>query len=351
VKKNLFRRLNLTIAMTLFITAMMFASFMAVGCVLFLLQAAGLLDIGEMIRGSRYFPLFGVLFANFLLATALTAIFSKTALKRLREFIDATRQVARGNFNIKVDEGRGVTELTELAHSINKMAQELASIETLRSDFINNFSHEFKTPIVSIRGFAKLLKEGSATEEEKQEYIDIILTESKRLATLSSNVLNLSKYESLEIVPERVPFRVDEQIRRAVAQTSPKWSAKAIEADVAMEELTYNGNADLTQQIWLNLIDNAIKFTGQGGNIAIRLARWNNGLRFAIKDDGIGMDEQTAAHVFDKFYQGDKSRTQAGNGLGLAIAKRIVELCGGRIDVGSELGKGSEFVVWLPNSS
>ncbi len=228
------------------------------------------------------------------------------------------------------------------------MTQELSSIQTFRSDFINNFSHEFKTPIVSIRGFAKLLKEGDLTEEERQEYLDIIISESERLADLSTNVLNLSKYESIEIVSDVKPFRIDEQIRRTLVLLESKWEKKDLDMNVELEEIVYNGNAELLQLIWINLLDNAIKFTKNNGNIQIRLSKWNGGIRFQVQDDGTGMDQQTQAHIFDKFYQADNSHKTNGNGLGLTLVKRIVELCKGRIEVQSEIGNGSVFTVWLP---
>ncbi|MCL2078988.1 MAG: HAMP domain-containing histidine kinase [Oscillospiraceae bacterium] len=342
------RRLSLALALMLFLTVMMWLAIMLLGGFLFLLRATGLFDIVEVTRIHRLIPFIGVLFVNFLIAAALTVVFSKRALMPLRKIIKATKQVAEGDFTVKVDAGRGINEFSELAGSFNKMTYELSSIETLRSDFINNFSHEFKTPIVSIRGFAKLLKDGSLSDGERKEYLEIILAESERLAALSTNVLNLSKYESLEIVTEKEPFRVDEQIRRAVVMTEPRWSAKNLDVDIEMEEVTYNGSADLTQQIWLNLIDNAVKYSVEGGIITIRLAHRNNGLRFIIRDSGIGMDEPMKTRIFDKFYQGDASRTKAGNGLGLTIVKRITELCGGSIAVESEPGKGSTFIVTLP---
>ena len=342
------RRLNLTLALMLFITAIMLTAFMLLGGFLYLLHATELFDIVEVTRIHRLIPFLGVLFVNFLIATALTGVFSKRALMPLRGIIKATQRVTEGDFSVKVNTDRGINEFSELAKSFNKMTDELSSIETLRSDFINTFSHEFKTPIVSIRGFAKLLKEGDLSDEERKEYLEIILTESERLALLSTNVLNLSKYESLEIITEKTPFRVDEQIRMAVLMTEPKWSAKNLDVDIELEEVTFIGSADLTQQVWLNLIDNAVKYSGTGGNIAIRLEHWNKGLRFIIADNGVGMDEPTKPRIFDKFYQGDASRTEAGNGLGLTIVKRIVELCGGSITFDSELGKGSVFTVTLP---
>ncbi|WP_318619487.1 HAMP domain-containing sensor histidine kinase [Priestia megaterium] len=284
-----------------------------------------------------------------LLGTALTTFFSKKALNPIRKVIDAIHKVADGDFDVQVNL-KGIGELEELSHSFNKMTQELLSIETLRSDFINNFSHEFKTPIVSIRGFAKLLKENNLNEEEKKEYLEIIIKESERLAGLSTNVLTLSKYESLEIITDIAPFRLDEQIRKTIVLMEPKWFKKEITINLELDEVIYNGNEDLTQQIWINLLDNAIKFSYQGGLINITLTKVNHEIQFIIKDDGIGMDDQVKAHIFEKFYQSDTSHSKTGYGIGLSLVKRIVEICKGDVSVQSEPDKGSIFTIILPHS-
>lgn len=285
-----------------------------------------------------------------LLGTAFTALFSKKAIQPIKQVIDAMHEVAKGNFDTQLHI-KGIGELEELSHSFNKMTQELSSIETLRGDFVNNFSHEFKTPIVSMRGFAKLLKDENLTTAERQEYLDIIITESERLASLSTSILTLSKYETIEIVSDKTCFRLDEQIRRAIAITDPKWSTKNITMNVDLEEVTFNGNEDLLQQIWLNLLDNAIKFSNSSDQIIISLRNINSSICFSIQDYGIGMSTHTKDHMFDKFYQGDTSHIKAGNGLGLAMVKRIVLLCGGTIDVDSQLHNGCTFIITLPNTS
>jgi len=355
IKKNIQKRWSLTISLVLFIFAVMIAAILLAGLLVMVLHLTGALPLWEGARpeqaggggGGALDGIFAMMALSVLLGTALAAFFGKKALNPIRKVIDATHRIAEGDYNVSVNL-KGIYELEELSHSFNKMAHELSSVETLRRDFINNFSHEFKTPIVSIRGFAKLLIEGELTDEEKQEYLEIIIAESERLAELSTNVLNLSKYETIGIITEKTHYRMDEQIRRAISITEPKWSAKNITMTIGMNEVTFNGDENLTQQIWLNLLDNAIKFTEQDGNIVVRLMNLDDAICFSIQDDGVGMNDETLRHIFDKFYQGDKSHAKPGNGLGLAIVKRIVELCGGTIEVSSELGKGSIFSVRLP---
>lgn len=342
------KRLSLAITLVMFVFGVMMATFVVIGGSVAILQHLGVISLGH--RGGSngpLIPIFLLFGLCILLGTALTGFFSKKALNPIRQVIEATHMVAGGNFHVKVNI-KGIVELEELSQSFNKMTHELSSIETLRSDFVNNFSHEFKTPIVSLRGFAKLLRENHLTEEERREYLDIIITESERLAALSTNVLTLAKYENLEIIADKAPFRLDEQIRRTVVLMEPKWSTKEMTVNVELDNVMYCGNEDLTQQIWLNLLDNAIKFANPGGSIHITLANVNDEIQFVIQDDGSGMNDQTKAHLFDKFYQGDTSHSKSGYGLGLPLVKRIVELSGGEISVQSEQGKGSTFTVELP---
>ncbi|WP_391204534.1 ATP-binding protein [Psychrobacillus sp. L4] len=348
------KRLSLAITLVMFVFVVLVATFLVIGGSVALLQHLDIISLSgppapntRGNNGKHLFPLFILFSLCVLLGTSLTAFFSKKALNPIRRVIDATHKVAGGDFSVKV-EIKGIGELEELSASFNKMTQELSSIETLRSDFVNNFSHEFKTPIVSVRGFAKLLKDNNLTEEERQEYLDIIITESERLAALSNNVLTLSKYENLKIVPDKAPFRLDEQIRRTIVLMDPKWSAKDITVNVELDKVIYRGNEDLTQHIWLNLLDNAIKFSYRGGLINITLVKVNDEIRFVIQDGGPGMDSHSQIHIFDKFYQADTSHTVKGYGLGLPLVKRIVELCGGDVYVQSNTGKGSIFTVVLP---
>ncbi|MFB7158419.1 sensor histidine kinase [Lysinibacillus sp. NPDC056232] len=347
------KRLSLAITLVMFVFGVLTTTFLVAGGITILLQYTDIISSYSQTAQDNSHPLkFQILpllyFLGFciLLGTAFTAFLSKKALNPIRKVIDAIHRVASGDFNVKVDI-KGIGELEELSQSFNKMTQELSSIETLRSDFVNNFSHEFKTPIVSLRGFAKLLKENNLSEEDRQEYLDIIIKESERLADLSTSVLTLAKYENREIITDKSTFRLDEQIRKTIVLMEPKWSAKELIVNVELDNVIYSGNEDLTQQIWLNLLENAIKFSYQGGLINISLTKANNNILFVIQDNGPGMDDQTKAHIFDKFYQGDTSHSKAGSGLGLSIVKRIVELSDGNVHVQSEVDHGSTFSVNL----
>ena len=223
--KNIRKKWGLTISLVLFVFAVLVGAFVLTGIITLALYSLGVITLGERSEdvhiGGFYSMLILMMFLSTLIGTALTGFFSKKALKPIRKVIEATHKVAGGDFNVQV-ELKGIGELEELSQSFNKMTKELSSIETLRADFINNFSHEFKTPIVSVRGFAKLLKDDNLSPETRQEYLDIIISESERLSSLSTNILNLSKYENIEIIADKVDFRLDEQIRRAIHPTQKR---------------------------------------------------------------------------------------------------------------------------------
>jgi len=347
------KRFGLTLSLVIFIFFVLLAALMLSVLLVLLLHFVGVLEPWGDVRpdapqgGAPIGGLLAMMAFSVTLGISIAWFFSKKALNPIRKIIEAIHKVALGDFSVRLDI-HGIYELEELSGSFNKMAHELSTIETLRSDFINSFSHELKTPISSIRGFARLLKDETINNEDKQEYLDIIITESERLISLSENILSLANYENSEIIADVLEIRLDEQLRKAVIQMEPKWVSKNINVSVETDEVTYTGNADLIQQVLLNLIDNAVKFTEAGGNIAIKLTNTDDGIRLIVKDDGIGMDEHTKGRIFDKFYQADVSRSGVGNGLGLSIVKRIVDLCGGQINVRSEQYTGSEFEVRLP---
>jgi signal transduction histidine kinase len=259
---------------------------------------------------------------------------------------NATKKVAEGDFSVRLPQGRA-DELGLLMENFNYMAQELQSIEYLQKDFISNVSHEFKTPIASIQGFATLLKSPETTEDERQEYTGIILKESQRLSRLSQNLLRLSKLEYQQRLTEKKPFQLDEQLRRTVLMLEPEWGQKAIQWELNLESTVILGDEELLQQVWINLLGNAIKFSDAGGEIAVSLYA-SDVVKVRIRDHGIGMDENTQARIFERFYQGDASHAHEGNGLGLPLCKRIIDLHEGALRVKSAPGQGSTFTVELP---
>jgi len=347
------KRWGLTVSLVLFVFIVMITTMLLSFLIIWVLRLTGAIPfLQEPLPQQEGVPIFfrviiSMMLLSILLGVPTAAFFSRVALRPIRQVITATHQVAEGDFKVRVDL-HGIHELEELSQSFNKMAADLGSLETLRDDFVNNLSHELKTPLVSVRGFAKLLKSEDLTPQEKQEYLDIIILETERLAQLSTNILNLSRYENMEIITDKTLFRLDEQIRRTVVMTEPQWEAKDLTMLVDLEKLDFEGNEDLTQQIWLNLLDNAIKFSEPGGTVELRLSACEEDLRFTIRDFGPGMDQTTKNRAFDRFFQGDTSHASAGMGLGLTMVKRIVDIHGGHIGITSEPGQGCTINLFLP---
>ncbi len=278
-------------------------------------------------------------------ATALT----KWILSPLNEMIDATERIAKGDFKVHIQETFAEkSDFGRLQRSFNHMAAELDGIEMFRKDFINNFSHEFKTPIVSLRGFAHQLQAGGLSPEEEREYIRIIAAESDRLSNMATNILLLSKLENQAIVTDRTEFYLDEQIRTCLLLLEKQWTDGEIELNIDLDEVKYRFNEDMLSHVWVNLLSNAFKFTPKGGMVTCKLRADETAVTVVISDTGAGMSEDVVGHIFEKFYQGDTSHTGAGNGIGLTIVGRILELCGGTVRVESKLGMGSTFTVTLP---
>ncbi|MBP8639992.1 MAG: HAMP domain-containing histidine kinase [Oscillospiraceae bacterium] len=294
-----------------------------------------------------FFMIVIVLAASVIVGTVLSPVIGRRALKPFRKVISATDKLAGGDFSVRLDISHP-PEFNKLAKSFNRMAEDLGGIELLRTDFINNFSHEFKTPIVSIKGFAEILKYDDLTSEERNEYLDIVISESSRLAALATNVLNLSKVENQQILTDKLTFDLGEQIRRCILILEPKWNNKNISLSVNLQDLQCFGNEEFLSQVWINLLDNALKFTPEGGKITVALGTDNEKAKFVLRDNGAGISEDAATHIFDKFYQADTSHAAEGNGLGLTLAKKIVELHGGSIACKSRLDEGTEFTVLLP---
>jgi signal transduction histidine kinase len=271
-------------------------------------------------------------------------------LKPIREMSASMKKLADGDFDarIRLEGNYFPREIIDFSKDFNTAAQELSGVEVLRKDFINDFSHEFKTPIVSIGGFARHILDENLSKEEMIEYLQIIASESDRLAALATNVLNLTKVEAQTINIGKSTFNASEQIRRVVLMLESKLDEKELDLDLDIGEIEYYGNAELLNQVWVNLLDNSIKFSTKGTALNVKLFDFYDSVVFKVKDNGIGMDEATQARIFDKFYQSDTSRTTQGNGLGMTLVKKIVSLHDGKIEVESRLNKGTTVTVVLP---
>ena len=299
----------------------------------------------------NYNPLFGlgIMIPMIFLSEFFTFFMSRALAKKTEKLADAIRRVADGDYSVKLNK-KGMAPYEELVDDFNKMTEELSSVETLRKNFIGDFAHEFKTPIASINGFANLLLDSgdSLSEEEKQEYLGIIASESKRLTNMARQNMLLSRLDTTVELKDLEDFSLDEQIKQDIILLSESWSAKDIDMQIELEEYTYHGNPELTSHIWINILNNAIKFTPDGGTIKVILRKLDSGRALVtIADTGIGMDEETCRHIFDRYYQADASHASKGLGLGLSIVQRVVELCRGSIRVDSRPGEGTSFIVEL----
>lgn len=281
------------------------------------------------------------------LGVILSIIFKKLLLNPLYEIYEALDELSRGNYKIKIPV-RGIKTIKDVSKKINATAAELESIENMRNDFIDNFSHEFKTPIISISGFAKILKNDTLDMKEKKEYLDIIITESDRLAMLATNVLNLTKLDNQSVLTETSKFNISEQIRLVVVLLEYKLNDKNIDISLNGDECYITGSEKTLKQLWINLIENAIKYSPENSSIEIDIKSNDESVIISITDHGEGMDEETRKYAFDKFYQGDISHKSSGNGIGLAIAKKICELHNGNIRIKSTDSTGTTFEVSLP---
>lgn len=281
-------------------------------------------------------------------AVIISAIGAKRILDPIKRLSDAAKKVAGGDFDVRIDEKSRIREISDLMKDFNLMVQELGNTQTLRSDFIANISHEFKTPLASIEGYAGLLKDPELTDAERCEYVERITAATGRLSRLSGNILKITRLEGQEIITDKEKFRLDEQIRQIILLLENEWSKKNIEFDIDLCETLYFGNSELLGHIWSNLLSNAFKFSEYGGHVSVTLKKENDFIIFTVSDNGIGMDSETVKHIFDKFYQADTPEKDRGNGLGLALAERVTELSGGDISAESMPGAGSTFTVRLP---
>ena len=358
VSKEIYKKLTVYIGVIVFISAIIAQIFSAVVTYHYLKICYTNLDeqdiSGGMLVTSSIVIFLGILFlACICIGTICSFIIIKLPLKPLSSMIEFINRLSDGDFTARLSTANKKIHympFSSVISALNRLAEELENNEMFKSDFINNFSHEFKTPIVSIKGFAKLLKNGDLSDEDKESYLDIIIEESNRLSNLSENVLNLSKLEKQTIQTSNINFNFAELVRRDILMLESKWSTKDISFDIDLDEISYFGDANLLSQICINLIDNAIKFSPKKGDIRISLKRSDSEdhtLVLVVSDNGIGMDKEALARMYDKFYQADHSHSTEGNGLGLTVVKRIVDIYSGSIEVKSAPNEGCSFTVTL----
>lgn len=327
------------------IFATIFAVFTFISIIWFTLFQLNLIQIDPK---ARHIPIVTLSFGSILLGTIIALFVGKLMIQPIQTMRDAFDELSKGNFSVRIPTDQKLIEIREMAQHFNAMAYDLSHIETLRNDFVANVSHEFKTPIAAIEGYATLLQTPKLAQEKHDRYVRIILDNSRRLSSLSTNILTLSKLENQEMILDKREFRLDEQIRKSILTLEGKWSDKNIEFDMDLPKQIYYGSETLLSQVWINILDNAIKHSPRNGIIHISIHSAETEVSVSIADHGHGMTPEIQKHIFEKFYQGDNSRQTEGNGLGLALVGRIVELCHGTITVESEPQKGAIFSVHLP---
>ncbi|MBS4197361.1 sensor histidine kinase [Lederbergia citri] len=287
----------------------------------------------------------------------ISRIFSRQRQRHIefiQSIINAMRQIARGDYNVRLSKISGHEfrddPFSQIVDNINYMSRELGQLEQMRQEFVSNVSHEIQSPLTSISGFARALQNEQLKHNERLHYLTIIETESQRLSKLSDNLLKLTSLESSQYPFELKEYRLDKQLQHIVLACEPQWSAKEIEFDLSLDKMNIIADQDLLDQVWMNLLNNAIKFTPDGGTISIKISNLNGDVAVTITDTGIGIAEKDQLHLFERFYKADKSRNRniSGSGLGLSIVKKIIDMHGGTVSVTSKQNEGSTFIVTFP---
>ncbi len=286
--------------------------------------------------------------SSMVLGTVISYFMSKFVLKASNRVVDGLEKLASGDFKERLYLGESKAHV-QLSDAFNKLAKELEDTKMLRADFINEFAHEFKTPIVSIKGFAELLTEEHLTNKQREEYINIIIEETTRLSDLAHNYLALTKIEKQNILTDKTEFNISEQIRSSLLLFERKWTQKNLDLALYGEEIAVTANEEMLKQVWINLIDNAIKFSNANGDLKISIGLADGCAKVVITNQGAVIDELDKNRVFEKFYRAKNSKGTEGSGVGLAIVKKIIELHGGSVDVESVNGCTS-FSITIPKA-
>lgn len=343
------KRVSLTMLFTCLTFCILLLSVLVAGAVIYGLARLPFFPIqieGDPDILTSLLLIYGV---SLIVGALIAAVAVRIPLRPINWIIAQMNRLAEGDFKARLHFEKPLGSIPAFAgveRSFNKMAEELGNTEVLRSDFINNFSHEFKTPIVSIAGFAKLLQKGNLDEEQKREYLNAIVEESMRLSYMATNVLNLTKVENQTILTGVTEFNLSEQIRSAVLLLENSWAQKNLEMDLEFPEVTICAGEELLKQVWINLLHNAVKFSPEYGPLQVKIQETKDTVSVSIINAG-SIAPEHFSRIFHKFYQIDRSHSGEGNGVGLAIVKRIVELHSGKVEVCSQSGLVA-FTVTLP---
>lgn len=344
MKMNVLKRLPMRFCFILLVMGELISVTLFSGLVIYLLNKVTHVSISMPIPSLKF-----LIFVSIIIGGAVTAFLSKTFIKPIQKLKRAMQKVSEGDFEIRLEAKNEFDEIKDIYSNFNLMVKELRATEILQTDFVSNVSHEFKTPINAIEGYATLLQGADEQSKEYQAiYVEKILFNTRKLSNLVGNILLLSKIENQAIKSPLTTFRLDEQIRQSIVWLEEEWVKKDIEFDVELESILYTGSENLLLHVWNNLINNAIKFNPIGGLIELRLYKKEENIVFSVRDNGPGISEQAQKHIFDKFYQSDSSHKEEGNGLGLALVKRILDSCNATISVENVSWGGCRFIVNIP---
>jgi signal transduction histidine kinase len=335
------QRFALTLLVTLCVFVVMFVTSIISFGVVYIVVSVKQFHVNFGENTTPQLAMLSMLIISLLIGVVLSAVMSRLMAKYVNRLIDHMNILASGNFKTRLSYGKPIGKhpaFKEITDSFNQMAQELEHTEMLRGDFVNNFSHEFKTPIVSIAGFAKLLKKGNLTEEQKSEYLDIIEEESLRLSEMATNVLNMTKIENQTILTEISTFNLSEQLRSCVLLLEKRWESKKLELSLEFDEYDITASEELLKQVWINLLDNAIKYSPEYGMIVVKIKEDGDFYIVSVANSGEEIPIEKREKIFDKFYQVDESHSSSGNGIGLSIVKSVIDLHRGQVSVDCKNG-------------
>lgn len=338
--------LRLTILFTVIVSLIMAASIMLAGIIMIIINSTDFFEDGNI----PFFIAVYIIIICLFFAGIATKLISDKIFIPMVKLNESMKRVADGDFSVRMNETGMFREVREMIQNFNIMTKQLGSNKIIHTDFTRNVSHEMKTPLSTIEGYATLLQDPRLTFEKRTEYAEKIIQNTKRLSALTGNILALSRLENNSVAIQKKEFSLDEQLRQVVIMYEEVWTEKNIDIDIDDEgkHVTFYGSEDMLFQAWQNLVGNALKFTDNGGIVRIILRETPSSITVSVKDNGIGISEENKERIFEKFYQADFSHASKGNGLGLAITRKIIELHSGSITVKSEPEKGSEFIVTLP---